>query len=120
MDTQEKILIGVLELSEAKELSDKLEAKGVEIAIKHNEQTCMKGCVVKVEVWAKEADMPAIVDTIREEKMKVLDNEGLDIDKSLLDQVFDDEAKTATCPACGTSFSTENKECPECGLVFIS
>lgn len=119
MDTQEKILIGILELSEAKALSDKLEPKGVYIAIKHNEQTCLKGCVVKVEVWAQENDIPVIAETIKEDKMKLLDNEGLDIDKSLLEHVFDDEAKTAICPACGASFSTDNKECPECGLVFI-
>jgi len=119
MDTQERILIGILELSEAKDLSDKLEPKGVYIAIKHNEQTCTKGCVVKVEVWAQESDIPVIAETIKEEKMKIIDNEGLDIDKSLLEQVFDDEATTAVCPACGASFSTDNKECPECGLVFI-
>ena len=120
METSEKILIGVLELNEAKELSDKLEPKGIYIAIKHNEQTCTKGCVVKVEVWAQENDIPAIAETIREEKMKTLDNEGLDIDKSLLDHVFDEDATTATCPACGTSFSTKLKECPECGLVFFN
>jgi len=119
MESSEKVLIGILELSEAKELSDKLEPKGVYITIKHNEQTCAKGCAVKVEVWAPETDIPAIAETIKEEKMKIIDNEGLDIDKSLLDQVFDDEAKTAVCPACGASFSTDNKECPDCGLVFI-
>ncbi len=119
MDTQEKVLIGILELNEAKKLSDQLEPKGVYIAIKHNEQTCLKGCVVKVEVWAQENDVPAIAETIREDKMKLLDNEGLDIDKSLLEHVFDEESKMATCPACGTSFSTDLKECPDCGLVFI-
>jgi uncharacterized OB-fold protein len=115
----EKELIGIIDLNEAKELAVKLAEKEIYIEMKHNEKTCVKGCAVKVEIWAEHDDIPAIAETIRDEKMKVLDNEGLDIDKSLLDHVFDDEAKTAICPACGTSFSTELKECPECGLVFI-
>ena len=115
----EKELIGIIDLAEAKELVEKLIEKEIYIEIRHNEKTCLKGCSVKVEIWAEQKDIPAIAEVISHEKMKVLDNEGLDIDKSLLDHVFDDEAKTAICPACGTSFSTECKECPECGLVFI-
>ncbi len=115
----DKELIGIIDLSEAKELAEKLAEKEIYIDIRHNEQTCKKGCTVKVEIWANKDDIAAIAETVRDEKLKVLDNEGLNIDKSLLDNVFDEEAKTAVCPACGTSFSTELKECPECGLVFI-
>jgi len=119
LDTQEKELIGITELGEAKQLMEKLATKGIYIEIKHNEQTCVKGCTVKVEIWANHDDIPAIAETIRNEKMETLENEGLNIDHDLLNQVFDDEAKTAVCPACGADFSTDQKECPDCGLVFI-
>jgi len=50
----------------------------------------------------------------------MLENEGHDIDHSILNNVFDSNAQTAVCPCCGTSFSTSLKECPDCGLVFIA
>ena len=119
MDNQEKTLIGIIELTEAKRLAEKLLIKGIELDVKHNAQTCVKGCAVKVEVWANNEDIETIARTIQEENLRTLENEGLEIDGSLLDQVFDDESHTAICPACGTSFSTDLKECPDCGLVFI-
>lgn len=32
--------------------------------------------------------------------------------------VVDFDADEATCPACGTTFTTDATRCPECGLRF--
>ena len=40
-------------------------------------------------------------------------------DLATADAIFDEEAVSAQCPACGTSFTPEETEaCPECGLRF--
>lgn len=44
---------------------------------------------------------------------------GLDAhDLSTVTAVFDTEADSAVCPACGCSFSTTSNTCPACGLCF--
>jgi len=39
-----KILVGIIEVNEAKRLRDKLFDRGIQIDLIHNEQTCRKGC----------------------------------------------------------------------------
>lgn len=121
MTTQEngKIPFGIVELNEAKRLLEALAEKGVELEIRHNEQTCKKGCQSVVEVWVKIEDIPTLEQHIKEKNMKHLESEGVQIDTELLNSVYDPESKVAVCPACGTEFSTSDKECPDCGLVFI-
>lgn len=41
-----------------------------------------------------------------------------DHDLSMAEAVFDDNAETVICPACGRSFAPTSRECPECGLAF--
>ena len=116
---EEKILIGLSEINEAKALFEKAFEQGIELELKHNPATCPKGCMVRVEIWANKQDVHDVAQIINDKNTRILDNEGLNINKELLETVFDEEAKTAICPACGTEFSTDNKECPDCGLVFI-
>jgi len=118
MPEAEKVMLGIMELVDAKRLKEKLAETGVEIDLGHNKQTCTRGCKVTVEVWGYPQDLPKIQEVLREEQSKLL--EDLDFDPKRSDQVFDPSKKTAVCPACGTEFSTELTECPECGLVFIS
>jgi len=39
-------------------------------------------------------------------------------DLSAAGAVFDTEAETALCPACGCRFPTTHNSCPDCGLCF--
>ena len=112
----EKMMIGIMELVEAKRLKEKMAELGVAIELGHNKETCTRGCKVTVEVWADPSHLPRIQEVLREERSKLLDD--LDFDPEQSDQVFDPNKETAVCPACGTQFSTELKECPECGLAF--
>ncbi len=118
-ENKNKILVGVIEINEAKRLRDKLSTRGVEIDLIHNEQTCRKGCQSKVEVWVDEQHVKQAQALFQEEVKRMIDAEGTEVNHEQLDQVFDPEAKTTICPACGTEFSTDLKECPDCGLVFF-
>jgi len=120
MSNENKVLLGVTDVNEAKGLLEKMALKGFDLEIRHNDETCKMGCRgVRVEVWANETDVPAIMQIIKQEKLELLANEGTDVDHERINQVFDTNAEQAICPACGASFSTTLKECPECGLVFI-
>jgi hypothetical protein len=40
-------------------------------------------------------------------------------DISTIDMIFDENAATTVCPACGTTFiPNSTKTCPDCGLWF--
>jgi hypothetical protein len=118
MPEAEKTMLGIMELVDAKRLKEKLAEMGVGIELGHNKETCTKGCKVTVEVWADPVHLPKIQAVLREEHAKLLDD--LDVDPDLANQVFDPDKENAICPACGAEFSTELKECPECGLVFMA
>lgn len=91
----------------------------MEIELVHNEQTCRKGCQSKVEVWVDSQYLQEVQELFQEEVKRMIEAEGTGVDHEQIGQVFDPEAKTTICPACGTEFSTELKECPDCGLVFF-
>jgi hypothetical protein len=115
-----RILLGVMELQEAKRVRSHLEERGVRLELVSNPETCgdgKVGCKPSVEVYAQEADVPLIAEFFKREKERDLG--GREIDPQLLSQVFDTSNEDATCPACGTQFKTAAKECPDCGLVFV-
>ncbi len=114
-----KIPFGIVEVNEAKRMLEALAEKGVELEIRHNEQTCRTGCKAVVEVWVKVDDVPMLQEYIRDKNIKTIEAEGIEVDHTQINSVYDPESKVAVCPACGAEFSTDEKECPECGLVFI-
>lgn len=119
MTENQKVLLGVVELNEAKRIRSLLENQGVELEFVSNPHTCSSGkCGAQVEVHANAWDMPAIVAFFKREKARDLG--GLEFNPELSDEVFDPTRETARCPACGTEFPTANKECPDCGLVFLT
>lgn len=117
MDSNNLIHLGSSEFNEAKRLQSLLEERGVKLSLLKNPDNCATGgCKITVEVYASEGDIPVIREFFREQKARAFD--GLNVDDSLLEEVYDPEKGTAKCPACGTEFSTSLKECPDCGLVF--
>lgn len=113
-----EVMIGVIEYNEAKRLKAALSELKIEVTLVGNPQTCAtKGCKITVEVHARESDLPAIGEHIRQDRLKSY--EGLDVNPELHGSVFDSEQESATCPACGATFSTTLKACPDCGLVFV-
>ena len=112
----ELIKLAVMGLNEAKDLKNKLEARGVELVLNHNDASCTRGCSVTVEVHAKESDLPVIQEVYSQGYMKSL--EGLNFDPNVVNSVYDTSQEKAICPACSFEFSTQNKECPDCGLVL--
>lgn len=116
MTDEERILLGVADVSEANRIKTELARHEVDIKLAHNPQTCSTGCTPTVEVWAREQDLPKIEVFFREQREKLF--AGLKFDPELVNQTFDVEKEEATCPACSTTFSTKLRECPDCGLVF--
>ena len=112
-----EVLLGVIDYAEAKRIQARLEERGVRLRLKNNPETCSSGgCKPTVEIFALETDLAKVQEFFAEEKQRSLD--GLDFDPQRESLVFDPEQEKATCPACGTVFSTTSKECPDCGLCF--
>jgi hypothetical protein len=103
-------LLGSIELA--------LANQGVTIEINVQPETCGKGCTPMADVFADEADIPKVRDFFAAERKRT--HGDIDSAADQLNQVFDTSKEDATCPACGTQFKTSAKECPDCGLVFIS
>lgn len=117
MEETAKILVGSIDLAEAKRLKSALEDRGIHLSLKSQLDECGTGkCSTKVEVYVEETEVESFKQYLAEERSKLL--EGLPFDASLLDQVYDAEKESAQCPACGTQFSTSLQECPDCGLGF--
>lgn len=110
------IRLGTMPLEEAKTFQRVLATRGVRAELDHNGHTCTRGCTVTVEVLVPENSVAVVQDTMREQYQKL--TEGLPVDWSRLNEVYDPQKGEATCPACGTKFSTSSQECPDCGLCF--
>ena len=112
----DKVLLGTAEYNEAQRIKSLLAEKDIVIETMHNPSSCTSGCKVTLEVWASSADLPEISKFFQKERNNLM--AGLDYNEEQINQVFDPSLDNATCPACGTEFSTTKSECPDCGLVF--
>ncbi len=112
----ELIKIAIMALNDAKDLKRDCEIRGVELVLNHNDASCTRGCTVTVEVHAQEKDLPVVQEVYNEKYRELL--AGHDVNFEVMDSVYDPNQAEATCPACGTKFSTSLTECPECGLVL--
>lgn len=94
-----------------------LSREGIPSLIAGDSASCGKGCGgTDVRLQVRTTDLPEVMALLAREHVQTT---GLtDHDTSLVDAVFDPEAGSATCPACGCAFSTESKACPDCGLCF--
>jgi hypothetical protein len=115
-----EILIGNIEFNEAKRIKSALAEKNVHLRLAAEPHVCSsKGCKITVEVYSREEDLPVVSQYFQEARARELD--GLNVNLELLGSaVFDVDQETTQCPACGTSFRTTEKACPDCGLVFIN
>ena len=112
-----QVLMGIIDLQEAKRIRGHLGEKGIKLVLLGNPETCQTGsCGPTVEVWVEMDDLEVVKAFLAQERAKLF--HGLNVDPALQGTVFDPEAETAQCPACGTVFSTRASECPDCGLGF--
>ena len=100
-----------------KSVQSLLSREGIPSLIAGDSSSCGKGCGCgDVRLQARMTDLPEVMALLAREHMQAT---GLaDHDPNYVDAVYDPEARAATCPACGCSFSTESKSCPDCGLCF--
>jgi hypothetical protein len=118
METEEMILVGVVEVQEAKRLKSVLAERKVTVELAFNPETCKGsgGCAATVEVYVPADAVEAFKTFVEEEHARIAAHP--DALAGSRDHVFDAEKSTAQCPACGTEFSTSLTECPDCGLGF--
>jgi len=78
---------------------------------------CAKGCGGgEVRLQVRRDDLREVMEILAREHMH---STGLsDHDAGFVDAVYNPEAQSAVCPACGCSFSTQSRSCPDCGLCF--
>ncbi len=115
MDDNE-VLIGVMELNEAKSHQLRLKSQGVELNFKTNGATCTTGCKVTVEVWGLASDEALLNRYFQNDYLKHLKGHVPNFEH--LSQVFDTNASEVICQACGMKFKPSEPECPDCGLVY--
>ncbi len=114
---EELILLGQLDFAEAKRIRSILEDQGVVFQLRTEVDNCgSKGCKPTAQVYTRDKDLPIIREFFEKEHLRSL--EGLEVNHEIHGAVFDSEKSDATCPACGTVFSTIKTECPDCGLCF--
>lgn len=112
----DEVLLGVMDLQEAKNHQLNLKSKGVEIHFKTNGKTCTTGCKVTVEVWGMESDLPQIQEYFQNDYLKHVKGHVPDFEQ--LSAVYDPTAAEVVCQACGSKFSPAKIECPDCGLCY--
>jgi hypothetical protein len=100
-----------------KQMQAKLAAQGFPSIIAGDSDSCGKGCCgSEVRLQIRMTDVEDIMGFMAREHIQTT---GLgDHDTSYVDAVYDSTAMNTTCPACGCSFSPQNKICPDCGLCF--
>ncbi|WP_035245007.1 zinc ribbon-containing (seleno)protein DG [Desulfogranum mediterraneum] len=78
---------------------------------------CTKGCCgSEVLLQVRLADLEEVLAVLAQEHQR---STGLaEFDTTHSGAVYDPTAAEATCPACGSCFSTQSTVCPECGLCF--
>lgn len=115
MDENE-VLIGVMDLHEAKTHQLRLKSLGINLALKTNGETCTTGCKVTVEVWGQSSDQAALQGYFQNDLLKNLKGHVPNFEH--LSQVYDPAAQEVICQACGMKFTPSARECPDCGLVY--
>lgn len=104
-------------VNDIKSLKKLLAADRIPSLIAGDESSCRKGCCgPELYLQVKKEDMDAVTLILTREFVSATALD--DYDMRNVDAVFDHQADTTVCPACGCSFSPTVGACPECGLCF--
>lgn len=104
-------------LAEIKRIERMLAAENIGSLVTGDEQSCNKGCCPSnfyLQVRREDASDAFMVIQKDHRSQTALDHH----DHGCAEGVFDQDAGTAVCPACGFSFTTNQTTCPDCGLCF--
>ena len=102
---------------DVKQLQSRLAGDGFPSIVAGDSSSCGKGCCgTEVRLQVRMNDIQEVMAFMTREHVQ---NTGLaEHDNSYTDAVYDPSALNTKCPACGCSFSPQNKICPDCGLCF--
>ncbi len=110
-----KLYLGVMELQDAKRIQAELKNSEVNVELRHNDETCTRGCTIRVEMWGEEKNLELFQEFFFKEQARHV--EGLEIDPNLINEVFDPTSEEVVCQACGFKFKPA-AQCPDCGLSY--
>ena len=105
--------------AEVKQIEQLLTQENIVSLITDDGQSCGEGCCTgSFLLSVHRGDAMDALKIIEQEYDRTTGLSDHDHNQSIAEAVFDPTAQVATCPACGTTFSPDNPECPECGLCF--
>ncbi|MFW2367846.1 MAG: hypothetical protein ACN4GW_15630 [Desulforhopalus sp.] len=104
-------------VNDIKSLQKMLAADRIPSLIAGDENSCRKGCCgPELYLQVRKEDMDAVTQILTRDFISSTALDDYDLRNA--DAVFDQQADTTLCPACGCSFSPTIGACPECGLCF--
>ena len=104
-------------LMEMKKIKGMLEKAGIP-ALLIKDENCSGGCCgPEVTLHIKLEDLGAAQELLFAEHQRSTGLQSYNLEN--VDAVFDPQAATVNCPACGTQFSPSLGHCPDCGLQFM-
>jgi hypothetical protein len=115
-EVTDEVLLGVMDIQEAKNHQYKMKAQGVVLNLKSNGETCTTGCKVTVELWGFEKDIDKLNQYFKTDYLKHVAGHVPNVEH--MTAVFDPTADEVVCQACGMKFKPTATECPDCGLVY--
>lgn len=105
-------------LLDMKRLKGLLAAEGMPAVLVKEESCASGGCGgPRIMLRIREQDLQRAAVVLREDHART--TVIGDYQEVSAEAVFNPEAATASCPACGHQFAPEGHECPECGLRFL-
>jgi hypothetical protein len=99
------------------QLQNILKKEGIPSLAASEDSRCGQGCCgANLVLQVRVTDLEEVQALLHQEHLRStgLSSEAL----APLAKVFDTDVPTATCPACGCTFSTLQSVCPDCGLCF--
>jgi hypothetical protein len=114
-EDSEYVPIAEAPILEAKRLQEVLGAHGIALHLASDPENC-GSCSPKIALFIRLTDLEKFKALLLSEHARSLGD--LAPVQASEEAVFDSEKAEATCPACGTVFSTQKTECSDCGLGF--
>ncbi|MFH0903516.1 MAG: hypothetical protein V2A73_23045 [Pseudomonadota bacterium] len=118
-------------LAYAKEVRDACLAADIPVLLWRGEKCATLGCAPRVQILAREEDLPRITSLLHDRWRELAEREGTVLFSSSsgasptatpppphAEAQSDDDDGPLPCPACGAAVSPTDRECPDCGLAL--
>lgn len=105
------------QLADLKVLEKELARENIGVLLSGDESSCGKGCCSSsFFLQVRREDARDAVEVVQQyiDRTTAISHHDL----TCAEHVYNPQAGTAVCPACGFTFETSTSTCPDCGLCF--